>query len=71
MFHRMAAFTFLKSENTIALRVLKLARIMNFSPQVFTLTGRRIANVRWDSNSFGIAAYSAVRLDDLGLTYTH
>lgn len=41
----------------------------NFPARVFTLNGPRIKKVRWDSNGFGIAAFSAVILDDLVLNY--
>jgi hypothetical protein len=39
--------------------------VANFPAKVFTLNGPGIMAVRWDSNGFGFAAFSAVLLDDL------
>jgi branched-chain amino acid transport system substrate-binding protein len=41
----------------------------NFPAKVFTLRGPGVAKVRWDSDGFGVAAFSAVLLDDLTLNY--
>ena len=41
----------------------------NFPAKIFTLNGPGIAKVRWDSDGFGVAAFSAVLLDDLTLNY--
>jgi hypothetical protein len=43
--------------------------VANFPAKTFTLNGPRIAKVRFDSDGFGIAAFSAVLLDDLVLNY--
>jgi hypothetical protein len=43
--------------------------IANFPAKVFTLNGPGIVAVRFDSNGFGTAAFSAVLLDDLVLNY--
>jgi hypothetical protein len=43
--------------------------IANFPAKIFTLSGPGIAKVRWDSDGFGVAAFSAVLLDDLTLNY--
>jgi hypothetical protein len=43
--------------------------IENFPAMIFTLNGPDIAKVRWDSDGFGFAAFSAVLLDDLVLNY--
>jgi branched-chain amino acid transport system substrate-binding protein len=42
----------------------------NFPAKIFTLSGPGIAKVRWDSDGFGVAAFSAVLLDDLTLNYS-
>jgi hypothetical protein len=34
--------------------------VANFPAKVFTLNGLRIKKVRWDSDGFGIAVFSAV-----------
>ncbi len=44
--------------------------IVNFPAKTFTLNGPRIVAVRFDSNGFGSAAFSAVLLDDLVLNYS-
>ena len=41
----------------------------NFPGKTFTLRGPGIAKVRWDSDGFGFAAFSAVLVDDLVLNY--
>jgi hypothetical protein len=43
----------------------------NFPAKTFTLNGPKIVSVRFDSNGFGYAAFSAVLLDDLVLNYSH
>jgi autotransporter-associated beta strand protein len=43
--------------------------VANFPAKTFTLNGPKIVAVRFDSNGFGTAAFSAVLLDDLVLNY--
>ena len=45
--------------------------VANFPAKTFTLNGPKIVAVRFDSNGFGTAAFSAVLLDDLVLNYRH
>jgi hypothetical protein len=43
--------------------------VADFPAKIFTLDGPGIVKVRWDSDGFGVAAFSAVLLDDITLNY--
>jgi hypothetical protein len=62
--------TALSSSGTVLSSVSEISPgIENFPAKVFTLNGPGIVAVRFDSNGFGTAAFSAVLLDDLVLNY--